>query len=123
MLKIETVRSIEVSDWDALVRRTYGRPYSLQQQDGCKARGIEKVSVPCAHPWDYETSEMDVGDEEMGVSFAAWLARSAPMGSTRPGRLLSFWERNFYPSLEMVASDLHARGLLPEGEYQIVIDW
>lgn len=35
MLKYKNVRVISVQDWDDLVEKTYGRPYNLQQQDGC----------------------------------------------------------------------------------------
>lgn len=41
----------------------------------------------------------------------------------RKNGLSLWWERNFYPSVEVVANDLHARGLLPAGEYTIDIDW
>ena len=34
-----------------------------------------------------------------------------------------FWERNFYPNVNMIANDLHSKGLLESGEYIIVIDW
>ena len=65
----------------------------------------------------------------MGVSFAAWLARDPKQEldseydwDRKNGRDL-FWHRNFYPSVDIDANDLHAKGLLPAGEYQIVIDW
>jgi hypothetical protein len=28
-----------------------------------------------------------------------------------------FWERNFYPNVQMVANDLHKKGLIEAGEY------
>jgi hypothetical protein len=34
-----------------------------------------------------------------------------------------WWGRNFYPELSVVVNDLHAKGLLDEGEYEIDIDW
>jgi hypothetical protein len=34
-----------------------------------------------------------------------------------------WWERNFYPDVQMIANDLHAKGLLDAGEYVINIDW
>lgn len=119
MLKFTTIQSVTLQDWDNLVRKTYGRTYSLQQQDGCKGRGVETFTVPCSDPWDFENDSIPekVNGDEMGVSFAAWLARDPKRGAAM------FWERNFYPSLEMVAQDLHVRGLIPAGEYQIVIDW
>ena len=29
----------------------------------------------------------------------------------------------FYPNFQMIANDLHEKGLLPAGEYSIDIDW
>jgi hypothetical protein len=34
-----------------------------------------------------------------------------------------WWDRNFYPNLQMVANDLHEKGLLAAGDYIISIDW
>lgn len=83
---IQTVKQIEVQDWDKLVRNTYGKLYSFQQQDGCKGRGIEVVNT---HPdWnqDYENDTIPevINGEEMGVSFKAWLERDpdAPLNPT-----------------------------------------
>ena len=62
----------------------------------------------------------------MGVSFSAWLARD-PLewrGSIKDSRYLNlFWERNFYPSLQIVANDLYSHGLVPSGVFEICIDW
>jgi hypothetical protein len=38
-------------------------------------------------------------------------------------RLELWWDRNFYPELQMVANDLHAKGLLAAGNHTILIDW
>jgi hypothetical protein len=126
-MKIKTESVIELSDWDDLVKETYGRPYSFQQQDGCKDRGREKFTVPGPVD-DYCVILIPevVNHEEMGVSFKAWLARDPkqllPDRSDTWGLEL-WWERNFYPSLSAVANDLHARGLLAAGSYTIDIDW
>jgi hypothetical protein len=130
-MKISTVQSIDVGDWDDLVEQTYGRTYNFQQQDDCKERGVVNFTVPCEDPDDFENDTIRevVNGDEMGVSFAAWLARDPKQRLESEDedkddwRLSLFWERNFYPSLDMVANDLHARGLLPAGEYQLVIDW
>ena len=130
-MKIKTIQRIDLGDWDTLVEQTYGRKYALQQQDGCKERGLEHIAVPNPHACDFENESIpeEVNGEEMGVSFAAWLARDPNRALvsedewTRTSGARLFWLRNFYPSLDMVANDLHARGLLPAGEYQIVIDW
>ena len=45
-MKIRNVQMIDVSEWDSFVQETYGRPYNLQQQDGCKNRGTLTMKVP-----------------------------------------------------------------------------
>ena len=118
---------IEVSEWDALVVKTYGRPYKLQQQDGCMSRGTVGIDVPDeASDYERETVPEKVNHEEKGVSFAAWLARDPkkPLADGRKDYSLGlWWDRNFYPDLQMVANDLHAKGLLAAGEHTILIDW
>lgn len=128
---IETVNTINSFEFDELVQETYGRPYCLQQQDGCKDRGVEVLTLPIENPWDHEETSIpeDVNGEEMGVSFSAWLNRDPEQKLDtedewdREHGLELFWHRNFYPSLEMVAQDLHSKGLLPAGKLHIVIDW
>jgi len=128
---------IRLRDLNQLVVETYGRPYNLQQQEGCMLRCTISVTVPDPDPDDFESVEIPevINGEVQGVSFAAWLARdpAAPIGdrpvveglerfADRLDRRL-FWERSFYPSLGMVLNDLHTRGLIPADEYGIVIDW
>lgn len=129
MIKFQTKKVISVQDWDSLVRKTYGRPYSFQQQDGCKDRGIHKITIPDGAD-DYENESIPeiVNGEEMGVTFAAWLARDPKQtlngkGSQEIWSLDLWWTRNFYPDVQMIANDLHAKGLIPEGDYVIEIDW
>ena len=131
MLKIQSTQSIDDSDFDNLVRETYGKVYTFQQQDGCKERGVEYFTVPMDDPYDFENDSLpeEVNGREMGVSFAAWLKRDPkhPLKDEEDGgekwRINMFWERNFYPSLDMVVNDLYNKGLIPAGDYQIVIDW
>jgi hypothetical protein len=119
---------IDVSEWDNLVRETYGRPYNFQQQDGCKERGTFELTVPdcdCDEEMADSVPEVVNGDE-MGVKFAAWLARDPKKklkGQTQSYQLDLWWERTFYPDVQAVANDLHAKGLLPAGDYTIDIDW
>jgi len=126
------VTLIDLQDWDELVSSTYGRVYKFQQQDGCKARGVVRLTVPeVDYVEDYENTSVPevAGGPEMGVSFAAWLARDPKQILTEEGdygdgwRLELWWERNFYPHVSMVVNDLYAKGLLPAGEYIIDIDW
>ena len=99
---MKQVNFISVQEWNKLVSETYNRPYNLQQQDGCKDRG---------------------------VSFKAWLERdpkqqlnSADDWDRKHGLGL-WWDRNFYPCIDMVIQDLHQKGLLAEGTYALNIDW
>lgn len=131
MVKIKTQAVIDVHDWDKLVQDTYGKPYSFQQQDDCKDRGMEYIIVPDPEVEDYENDTVpeEVNGKEMGVSFKAWLARDPNEwngilgGLSKKFSIDLFWARNFYPHVSVLANDLHAKGLLPAGEYAINIDW
>ena len=147
-MKIKTKQVIEVQDWDQLVIDTYRKPYSFQQQDGCKERGVVYLTVPGCYD-DYENDRVPeiINGDKMGVSFKAWLERdpSTPLNPTdeelddcayyykdmddrakwcaSKHNIELFYERNFYPDVQMIAHDLHCKGLLPAGEYMINIDW
>ncbi len=129
-MKIRTEKVIDVQDWDELVEKTYGRPYKFQQQDGCKSRGVFRFSVPPAYDDDCDFRRDSVPEvanhEKMGVSFAAWLKRDPKqlIAEGNESWLINlWWARNFYPNIQMVANDLHSKGLLEAGEYTINIDW
>ena len=125
-IPIKQINTITVQDFDELVRSTYNRPYSFQQQDDCKVRGLTTISVP-ANPEDYENNSVPeiVNHQDMGVSFSAWLARDPEQLLPGEGRYSTklWWKRNFYPHASMIINDLHSKGLLPEGDYSIDIDW
>ncbi len=128
-MKIRTEKVIDLDEWDELVKKTYERPYSLQQQDGCKERGLVSISVPDG-TWDFTNDTVsETNENEMGVSFSAWLARdpnqklSDPENQEYDWQLTMWWERNFYPDVQMVANDLYEKGLLEAGDYIIEIDW
>lgn len=129
MIKFQTKKVISVQDWDDLVKKTYGRPYSFQQQEECKPRGTHKLIIPNgSEDYDNNTVSEVLSGKEMGVSFAAWLARDPKqilndIKSQHPWSLTTWWERKFYPDVQMIANDLHAKGLIPEGDYVIEIDW
>ena len=127
MIKVQTKQVIDVSDLDDLIEKTYGRPYSFQQQDDCKPRGTHDITVPDgAEDFENDTIPEEINGQEMGVSFAAWLARDPKEWNGKAGDrmfLEMFWQRNFYPNVQMVVNDLHAKGLFPAGEYVINIDW
>lgn len=129
-MKKQLVTIISDGEFDELVSTTYGRVYHFQQQDDCKERQTVYVTVPCPHPCDFENDTVPevVNGEKMGVSFAAWLARDPQQplegdDTNYPWRLAMFWERNFYPHVDMVLNDLYEKGLLEAGEYGIKIDW
>ena len=123
----KSVNMIEVQDWDNLVSKTYGRPYNFQQQDDCQGRGTFGLTIPSKYTDDFENDSVPevINGEEMGVSFKAWLERDpeTPVGKRDDDSGIKlFWERNFYPNIEMVANDLHEKGLIEAGDYVIEID-
>lgn len=130
MIKIKTKQVISVQDWDDLVIQTYGKPYCFQQQNGCQERGNFNLRVPeGAEDFENDTIPEKVNGDEMGVSFKAWLARDPEQKLDTEDKwqrdygLDLFWNRNFYPDIQMVANDLHTKGLIPAGKYVIEIDW
>ncbi|QAU04496.1 hypothetical protein Va1_143 [Vibrio phage Va1] len=127
MIKFKKTNVIDCHDLDELVMKTYGRQYCFQQQDGCQPRGHVNITVP-EGDWDYENDTIPevVNGDQMGVSFKSWLERDPKQlleGDDSEFSLKLWWDRNFYPSLSMVINDLHSKGLIPEGEYVIKIDW
>lgn len=131
-LKYKNKKVISVQDWDNLVRETYGKPYSFQQQDGCKYRGMFDLTVPSDYTNEEEMNDSipeKVNGGERGVKFEVWLARD-PKQSLEGEKSRSdklgidlFWKRNFYPDINTVANDLYKKGLIEKGEYNIEIDW
>jgi len=131
---MQQVTLIQDDEWDSLVKSTYGKPYCFQQQAGCRDRGTYYLSVPCedAEFYDQESNEVPevVNHATMQTSFKSWLERDATKlletgdsyDRSQQGLEL-WWERNFYPAPEMLANDLHQKGLLPAGKYIINIDW
>lgn len=130
MLKARIEKVVDVRDWDALVEKTYGRPYSFQQQDGCKERQRVAITIPSeAYDFENDTVPEEVNHDDMGVSFKAWLERDPDQKLDtddewdREHGLELWWERNFYPDVQMVANDLYEKGLIDAGNYTIDIDW
>lgn len=126
MLPIYDENVIMVNDWDDLVRNTYGKFYSFQQQDDCQENGDVDFRVP-EDIEDFKRNEIPdvINSSVMGVSFEAWLKRPVRQWNGKDderGYLHLFWYRNFYPNLQVLANDLYKRGLLPAGEYTIRID-
>ena len=118
----------ELYEWDSLVNDIYGKPYSFQQQDGCKSRGTYSFTVPddCDDDYDNDTIPETIDTSVMGVSFKAWLERDPkqPVGDCTNNSFIElWWERNFYPDIQMIANDLYSKKLLDAGDYLINIDW
>ncbi|MDD4389661.1 MAG: hypothetical protein PHW03_02540 [Eubacteriales bacterium] len=131
-MKTRNVTIIDVDEWNKTVEKIYKRPYSFQQQDGCKERGIFYFSVPDdSDDFENDTLPEKSNHEEMGVSFAAWLKRDPKQVLSIPdnGResadwnIRIWWKRNFYPEFQTLANDLCSRGELKAGKYAIEIDW
>lgn len=126
-MEIRTEKVITVQEWDKTVEETYNRHYSFQQQDGCKERGMFYITIPDeAEDYENEIVPEIVNHGEMGVSFKAWLERD-PKQPLENGdtdySLRLWWERNFYPDIQMIANDLYEKGLIEKGDYIIEIDW
>lgn len=129
MIKVNKRNQIELKDWDDLVKSTYGKPYSLQQQTGCQARGIFTIEVPSdSEDEEYNDSISEkINGKEMGVKFNVWLNTNPKEHQERNNwldyELELFWKRNFYPDIYTLANDLYSKGLIEKGEYDIKIDW
>lgn len=131
-LQIQKSNIIEASDWDAFVSATYQRPYHVQQQDGCSDRGIRRFKVPDQDNNDdmHDSVPEICNHDDKGVKFEAWLKRDPKQHlcadeecSEEQWVIDLWWDRNFYPDFQKVANDLHAKGLLPAGNYILNIDW
>lgn len=126
-MNYRNVKIFEVSDWDKLVTSTHRRPYSFQQQDGCRERGLFAFTVPGSAE-DYKKSSIPetLNNSEMGVKYSAWISRDPndPIsGETGEHSLRLWWHRNFYPHPQFVANELFSLGVLAPGEYGINVDW
>ena len=127
-LEIKTRQQIEVSDWDKLIEDTYGKIYNFQQQDDCQSRGIVTIRIPDESNDEemHDSIPFEVNGEEMGVKFKVWL-ETTPEDTRKhfnqDYQNVLFWKRNFYPDIQTIANDLHAKGLIEKGTYDIKIDW
>lgn len=126
----KSVTLIELQDWDKLVIDTYGKPYSFQQQDGCKERGIFLFTIPLSDfdEFDFENEIVEeysdnYEPEQMGVSFEAWLKHDISQYGKIDWKRKLWFHRYFYPDVLMIINDLYKKGILKDGEYLINIDW
>jgi len=130
-MKIRTEKVIDVSEWNNLVKETYGKPYNFQQQNDCRSRGTFYLTVPdTANDYENTTVPEIVNHNKMGVSFAAWLARDPKQKLSEDEECRDsqwaidlWWKRNFYPDIQTIANDLYEKKLIEAGDYLIDIDW
>jgi hypothetical protein len=128
MLKYSNKKVIEVDDWDELVKKTYGKPYNYQQQNGCQERGTYNLTIPSTYDEEEDMNDSipeEINGNQMGVKFNVWLSRDPKaLVNGHDGYMIAlFWERNFYPSIHTLANDLYSKGLIKAGNYVINIDW
>lgn len=115
------VTLIHESEFSKLVREVYGRPYQFQQQgDMMGQESIYQFSVPA----------QGIGDHWQAVPLDEWLAATPPskldlgQGYDRDSFTENLrWEREFYSEMEDIVNDLHAKGLIEEGDYALHIWW
>lgn len=136
-LKFNRTKTIDVSDWDRFVCEHYGKDhYSFQQQNDCIDRGNYSVTVSSTTKDPYENKTIDdmvikCNHENMGVSFVVW--RDTPKDYFTKNNLTIdkdgynfdglWWDRNFYPDVEMIARDLFFKGIIDSEDFEIVVDW
>ena len=130
MLKYNNKKVIDCSDWDDLVQKTYNKPYCFQQQDGCQSRGNITIDISKEEIEDYYDLEIPfkINGNVMGVNFNTWLNTTVEeINEKHPesykGQNILWWDRNFYPNLQIIANDMCRKGLIESGEYMIDIDW
>lgn len=129
MLKLETIKVIDVDKWNDFIVETYGKPYNFQQQDGCKERQYTNVDVK------YYVGEWDINEEleeleEYGgdipfVRLDEWLAKEVekPSEGNEKWRIETRWERDFYPHIGELIIDLYNKNLIKLETFYINIDW
>jgi hypothetical protein len=127
MLKYTLIKQIDDSNLTKVVQKEYGKPYCFQQQDGCQPRGTRHMS---GSGFTYDCEEFNsiteaIKEDAYGVSFEDWLAADPndPIFGEEVWEREMTFQRNVYPRLEYLINDIHAKGLIEAGEYQILIDW
>lgn len=143
MIKVETWKVINESEFNEVVSKTYGRPYHLQQQgdmlgndtthrievskdgsEGCSGGSVslnEWLAVdPETHKFPdprWETTGKHLPDDHPSKKFYPEFLE--------PGTSYydMHWERDFYPDMDELLDDLLEKGLIEEGTYQINVSW
>lgn len=88
-LEITREKIIDSNDWNKFITEVYGKPYCLQQQEGCRGRGIIRLEVPTElfeEEIEYKKiPEITTMNDEFEVSFESWIKRDPkkPLNPTR----------------------------------------
>jgi hypothetical protein len=130
-LKRSTLTTISLRDWNSFIKEVYGKPYSFQQQEGCRSKGYFYIHIPEFPPeekedYGYEYDPATPEKSLQGVPLDVWLARDPNLpfnGQEYDIQLEFWWHRNFYPWIEELCDDLSKKNLLEPGDYAIIIDW
>ena len=120
-------------DFNKLVEKTYDKFYCFQQQDNGRKHGVYTFEIPVKSPFNYQNISIPeiVNHSEIGVDFYTWLQRDIhkPLKDVKYTTdfnkslgLRLWWDRNFFPSIDMIINDLYKNGILPEGFLKIIID-
>lgn len=120
MIKLgKTVTLIDEGEFSRLVSKTYQRPYSFQQQGSMMGQDtIWEFSLPLRYEPD---DEYGYNDWE-GPSLLEWC--TTPIGEfDSEWKAKLHWHREYYPEFEAVIDDMHKRGLIPDGDYALHVQW
>lgn len=139
-LKTVQINMVDVTDWDGLVMKVYGRHYSLQQQNECYPQGTRiPVEIdPDNDPGDEyagRTVPFIVNGDEMGVDFEIWKSTDPasivvidrytrePVEKQYNSDVTLIYARNFYPSVDKLAYELYKLGHITETDFEIDCSW
>lgn len=153
MISKQSWTVIDEREFSELVSKTYGRPYRLQQQgEGIGNGNVVHVEVPSEPSGFLGTNDNGDPLPDFQTWLDRDETASVPDPTTEmlkkhnednkhkpdfekilipedkqslPGGLTHqlWWTRDFYPPLESVLTDLHAKGLLDAGDYTIHAWW
>ena len=105
MLKYNLIRQVSDTDFDNLVMETYGKSYAIQQQEGCRDRGVIYISVPPLYDINVneypDTIEQAIDEDMYGVRWEDWLAvnpNDERLGEEDWEREMAL-QRNVYPPM------------------------
>jgi hypothetical protein len=102
-LKVTTIQQIDALDLEALIQQVYGRRFSVIAYLEGSNGSAHSISVP------------DRFGDEGDLTIAEWQALPP---------LANSWDEDIHhPGLSTIIDDLHQKGHIPAGEYQIHCWW